>query len=107
MIAAEIRFDDGKGSWRRKGVRRSNRELIEAGERVCFERLSDWASAIPASLRTSSFTSESLSREAGIPRALARKTLYVLSRCSVVQVEGKEGRCIRYMLNRTPVESNL
>jgi hypothetical protein len=80
----EVRIDDGKGSWRRKGIRIMDRILDEVFESVVLSTPDDWQQFVPAPLRSQTFTSGDLAVEAGIRRALAGKVLYVLSKSGFI-----------------------
>jgi hypothetical protein len=91
----ERRVQDGKGSWRRGGTSIAGRELAGWHESIILKKPGDYRRFIPAA-RKGDFTAASLALDAGIPAALARKTLYVLGKMGVVERTGKEGRFYTY-----------
>ena len=80
----ELRMDDGKGSWRRKGIRILDRVLDEVFESIMLSGREDWQQFIPLALRERPFTSADLAEEAGIRKALAGKAVYVLSKSGFI-----------------------
>ena len=90
----ERRKDDGKGSWRRKGVTIEDRIPIAWHESIIFKKLSDYCLFIP--IKEAFFTVKDLETKARIPRALARKCIYVLNRIGVIERSGKQGNAFIY-----------
>ena len=91
----EKRVDDGTGSWRRRGARIDDRLLGAWHESVILNKPKDYCRFIPFA-RGKSFTVKDLSLAAGINAALARKTLYVLSKINLVEKTGKQGNAFIY-----------
>ena len=91
----EKRIDDGKGSWRRKGVRIADRSLGAWHHSVLLKSVKDYNRFIPFK-KGERFTVRSLAEKTGISAALARKTLYVLSKISLVEKTGKQGNALVY-----------
>ncbi|MDR2049404.1 MAG: hypothetical protein LBP69_08100 [Treponema sp.] len=87
--ATERRRDDGRGSWRRKGVSIEDRRLDVFRESVVLRKKADWRRFLPV---TGEFTVKELAKAARIRPVLARKTLYVLEKAGLVERVGKEGR---------------
>ena len=94
----EKRVDDGRGSWRRKGVSVTDRLIEGWGRRVILSKPKDYRQFIPFGKRKS-FTVQDLGEKAGITAALARKTLYVLNKAGLVERIGKRGRFLLYRSN--------
>lgn len=92
VAMTELRMDDGKGSWRRKGIRVLDRQLDEVFESIIISRPDDWQQFIPSPLRTKAFTSKDLAREAGIRTALAGKVVYVLAKSGFIMEEKRINR---------------
>ena len=92
----EKRTDDGKGSWRRKGVSINDRSLGVWHESVKLKSLRDYRQFIPIR-KNKPFTVKVLRETAGINTVLARKTLYVLTKIGLVERIGKQGRSIVYI----------
>ena len=91
----EKRIDDGCGSWRRKGVSISNRILEAYHHSVVLKNRKDYYQFIPFK-SNEHFTTGDLALKAGIKSSLARKTLYVLAKMSLVERIGKQGKAIVY-----------
>ena len=90
----EKRKDDGKGSWRRKGATIIDRVPLVWYESIILKRLSDYHRFIP--IKEETFTTKDLEAQAGIPRALAQKCLYVLNKMGVTERVGKQGNAYVY-----------
>jgi hypothetical protein len=86
----EKRVNDGKGSWRRKGISVKDRVLSSWHESARFEKPADYLRFIPFK-KNEEFTTSSLSQRAGIDIWIARKALYVLTKMKVVKRTGKKG----------------
>ncbi|MDR0456982.1 MAG: hypothetical protein LBH20_09915 [Treponema sp.] len=95
--AAEQRVRDGKGSWRRKGLSIRDRSLLTVHACIRLKKLSDYRRFVPFEPKEK-FTSASLAEKAGISLALARKTLYVLTKLGIVHRTGKQGNTFVYRL---------
>lgn len=87
----EERCDDGRGSWRRRGVSIKNRRLISVARRTLFKDESDFLRFLPKSLDPP-FTNRRLAQLNGISLTLARKVTYCLRKMSVLTEAGKAGR---------------
>jgi hypothetical protein len=85
----ERRVNDGKGSWRRKGVSIEDRSLELWRESVILKNKAAWRRFLPV---TGEFTVKQLAKNAKIRPALARKTVYVLEKAGFVKKLRKEGR---------------
>jgi len=93
--AAEKRVQDGKGSWRRRGVSIRDRQMLALHERITLEKPSDYIRFVPFK-KNEKFTSALLAQKAGIQVDLARKTLYVLVKLGIVKRTGKQGNALVY-----------
>ncbi|MDR3145612.1 MAG: hypothetical protein LBU21_04985, partial [Treponema sp.] len=93
--ALERRVQDGKGSWRRRGISIAGRELREWHGSIVLKKPGDYRRFIPAA-RDGVLTARSLAESAGISGTLARKTLYVLGKMGLVERTGKLGRFYSY-----------
>jgi hypothetical protein len=87
----EIRCNDGRGSWRRRGVSIRNRKLIDVVERVLFRDEKDFLRFLPSEL-FDPFTNRDLSRRIGVSINLARKITYCFRKMGVIAEDGKKGR---------------
>jgi hypothetical protein len=87
--ATERRRDDGKGSWRRRGVSIEDKILDSWRESIVLKKKSDWRRFLPIK---GEFTVRELATAAHIRQNLARKTLYVLVKAGIAEKVQKEGR---------------
>jgi len=97
----ELRCDDGKGSWRRRGVSVKDRKLLKVFDRVVFEDRTDFLKILPDTLAVS-FTNRVLAKKLGISVRLAQKITYCLRKMNVLIIDGKKKR---ELLFRVPKES--
>ena len=88
MIEEEVRCDDGKGSWRRKGVSINDRKLIDVVEKVRFINKGDFLRFLPTDL-DQPFTNKSLAKNIGIPIRQSRRITYCLKKMGAIKVVGK------------------
>ena len=100
----EKRIDDGKGSWRRRGVRIADRFLGAWHGSVILKGPRDYYRFIPFK-KAELFTARDLGEQAGINLALARKALYVLTKMGLVERAGKRGRSFVY--ERVPYRNGI
>ena len=97
----ELRCNDGKGSWRRRGVSIKDRKLLKVFDRVVFEDRTDFLKILPKNLGVS-FTNRVLAKKLGISIRLAQKITYCLRKMNVLIIDGKKKR---ELLFRVPKES--
>jgi hypothetical protein len=96
---AERRVGDGRGSWRRRGDSIVDRILIRYQGSVPLARPGDYRCFLPFR-EEESFTVKELGERAGIHTAIARKTLYVLTRMELVERTEKRGNSWVYRVRR-------
>jgi hypothetical protein len=94
----EVRCDDGKGSWRRRGLSIVDRRLIKVLRRRVFEESADFLALIPPDL-SEPFSTEDLANVVDIPRWLAQKMAYCLRHMGVIKAVGKEKNAILYSVS--------
>ena len=87
----EVRCDDGKGSWRRRGVSIKERKLLKVNDRILFQTKADYLKILPEGLN-SVFTNRELAKLAKISARTARQITYCLRKTGVIQLAGKNGR---------------
>jgi hypothetical protein len=92
---AEVKTRDGSGSWRRKGDRTVDRELVEVISSRSFRTRAQWLALIPKNLPPP-WSSSTLGTALGIGSDRARKLLYCLSRAGLLAEAGKDGRLKLY-----------
>jgi hypothetical protein len=95
LDVTEKRVDDGKGSWRRRGISIADREILAWHETIPLLRLRDYLPFVPFT-KKETFTARDLAERAGISPASARKCLYVLTRLRLVKRVDKQGNWIVY-----------
>jgi len=91
----EKRIDDGKGSWRRKGVSINDHILSAVHNSIILKSLKDYSQFIPYK-KKELFTVRDFGEKAGINVTLARKVLYTLTKMGLVEQAGKQGRAYLY-----------
>jgi hypothetical protein len=94
----EVRCDDGRGSWRRRGVSIKDHRLLKVVDSVLFSSRKDYLRFLPSDL-AEPFTSRQLSEASGLSLRLARRITYVLRRMGALRVVGKEGQAWRYTVS--------
>ena len=91
----ELRVNDGKGSWRRKGWSIADRRLVEVVERVVLETPSDFQVFLDP-YGPPDFTARDLAKVRGIPAYMARKMVYCLREMGVIEITGRKGKAFLY-----------
>jgi hypothetical protein len=86
----EIRCDDGKGSWRRRGVSIKDRKLLKVNDRILFQTKADYLKILPQGLNEV-FTNRELAKLAKISVRTARQITYCLRKSEVIRLIGKNG----------------
>jgi hypothetical protein len=89
----EVRCNDGRGSWRRRGVSIKDHHLIDVVDSALFNRVEDFLRFLPVDL-AQPFTSRQLSECLGISLRLARRMTYSLREMGALRVAGKTGRAL-------------
>ncbi len=84
----EVRCNDGRGSWRRRGVSVKDRKLLNVFDKIAFEDRKDFLKFLPHDL-DGSFSNKVLASKLGISVALAQKITYCLRKMGVISVAGK------------------
>jgi hypothetical protein len=93
----EVRRKDGSGSWRRKGMARVDRRVLEVLSRRLFRGPADYARLLPESCPLS-FGHRELAAAMGAPLGQAYKLSYCLRAAGVLRVAGRDRR--RLLLER-------
>jgi hypothetical protein len=91
----ETRCNDGKGSWRRRGVSIRDKKLLCVTDRVLFRNANDFHRFLPRDLNVR-FTNKKLARKAGISISLARKITYCLRKMGAISKTGKRGKALEF-----------
>ena len=96
----EIRRQDGKGSWRRRGWSIADRRLVNVMGRRVYEKAEDFLHFIPDEVGES-FTNTDLSQATGYSRKVAEKITYCLRKMGAIRLAGKQGRSNLYKRSTT------
>lgn len=94
----EIRLNDGKGSWRRKGWSIFDRRLVDVMEQYRFDGIADWVNLLPTEL-PDEFTVRDVALGLGIKQPLAQKMVYSLRHMGAIEQIGKAGRAYLYAMS--------
>jgi len=92
----EIRKDDGKGSWRRRGVSIINSKLKEIHESHLIKDGIQLFKFLPNHITDSRFTTKDLSAAMGITMNRAQKICYCLRKMKLIEAISKQGRLMIY-----------
>lgn len=91
----EIRKNDGKGSWKRKGWSKYDHKLIGVLGKKVFRTPIDFLFFIPKNLGTL-FTNFDLAHSLGKPLQLARKMRYCLGKMGIIKIISKKGKTLLF-----------
>jgi len=91
----EIRTNDGKGSWRRKGWSIIDHRLLEVIDNVQFLKVDDYLRLLPDDI-PEQFTTQDLSKMSRISTRMSQKTVYCLNKMGGLDLIGKKGRLFVY-----------
>ena len=91
----EVRCDDGKGSWRRRGVSIKERRLLLVNDRILFQNKTDYLKMLPDTLNQV-FTNRKLAKLSKIPVRTARQITYCLRKSNIIRIAAKNGRELRF-----------
>ncbi|MBF0205478.1 MAG: hypothetical protein HQK53_01180 [Oligoflexia bacterium] len=92
---ADLRLDDGKGSWRRKGVSLLDRKLLGVIGQQELRVPADYLNLLPSTL-PSLFTNQELSSKFQLPYRRVSKITYCFKKMGLIAVTGKNGRSLIY-----------
>lgn len=93
----EIRRDDGKGSWRRKGVSIVDRKLLHVRDHYYFQAKADFLSLLPSHLNEP-FSTKTLAKSIGCTVHDARKLSYTYKKMGLIVEVGKQGNQLLYQV---------
>lgn len=94
----ELRCEDGRGSWRRKGTSIKDHLLLEVAGREVFRTGRDFLRLLPAGW-TGPSTNRELAAALKQPSFRIARATYCLSRMGVITKAGKRGNSILYVLS--------
>ena len=95
----EVRCNDGKGSWRRRGVSIKERNLLKVNERILFQTKADYLKILPDGLN-GVFTNRELAKLAKISVRTARQITYCLRKSGVIGLAEKKRRELIFQIRR-------
>ena len=99
LIEEEVlRCNDGRGSWRRRGVSVKDRKLMNVFDRIVFEDSRDFLEFLPKEL-DECFTNRVLALKLGISINLAQKITYCLRKMGAVSIAGKKGNELLFQIS--------
>ena len=84
----EARCNDGRGSWRRRGISIKDRKLLRVFDQIIFEDNQDFLKFLPKEL-DNYFTNKVLAKKMGISLNLAQKITYCLRKMDAISIADK------------------
>jgi hypothetical protein len=87
----EIRIDDGRGSWRRRGASIKDRKLVGVNTRILFENSIDFLKLLPEELHET-FTNKELASSKKVSVRTAQQITYCFRRSGMIRVIEKRGK---------------
>ncbi len=94
----EIRCNDGRGSWRRRGASVKDRKLLDVFDRIVFEDSRDFLEFLPKEL-DGYFTNKVLASKMGISVRLAQKITYCLRKMGAISIAKKKRNELLFQLS--------
>jgi len=94
----EVRCNDGRGSWQRRGISIRDHNLVKVVASATFKGVKDYLSFLPDTL-AQPFTSKQLAESLGVSLRLARRMTYSLRGMGALQVAGKAGRALLFKVS--------
>ena len=87
----ELRCNDGKGSWRRRGISIKDRRLMNVNSKSLFKNEKDFLRFLPNYL-IDPFTNKEFAKLSGVSINLARRITYCLRKMGAITPTGKKGK---------------
>ena len=94
----ELRCNDGRGSWRRRGVSVKDRKLSKVFNRIVFENSRDFLGFLPKDVG-GPFTNKLLALKLGVSIRLAQKISYCLRKMGAISIAGKKGKELLFQVS--------
>jgi hypothetical protein len=94
----EVRCNDGRGSWRRRGVRIIDRKLLKVFDRIVFRDSRDFLTFLPKEL-DEYFTNKVLALKLGVSVKLAQKITYCLRKMGAISIAGKKKKELLFQVS--------
>ncbi len=95
VVINEIRCDDGKGSWRKKGIRTIDKELIDCVETISYHFPKEYLNLIPITL-PEKFNTKKLAKLLSVRDNKARKIVYFYKKINLIKKIGRDKDGIIY-----------
>ena len=95
----EHRCDDGRGSWRRRGLSIVDRSLLAVNTTYHFHTVSDFLPLIPANLEEP-FSNKDFAAACQISTRQSQRIVYCLRKMDALQIVGKKGNAYLYQKNQ-------
>jgi hypothetical protein len=102
----EVRCNDGKGSWRRKGASIIERRLIKINNQILFQNKYDYLKILPEQLNVP-FTNKEFAKSAKIPVRAARQITYCLRKSGIIYVAEKKGHALYFKKVEKSLDNGL
>jgi hypothetical protein len=96
----EVRCDDGKGSWRRRGASIKDRKLIGVNSRILLNNKKAFLRFLPKNF-DAPFTNKGLANSRGISISIAQKITYCLKKSGIITVKEKKGKELTFVVYAT------
>ena len=93
----EISCNDGKGSWRRKGISIKDRRLLEIFDQMLFNSRIDFLKFLPTDLGDP-FTNRMLAKKLGISVRIARRMTYSLRKMNILAIACNKKRTLFFKI---------
>lgn len=94
----ELRCNDGRGSWRRRGESVKDRKLLNVFNRIVFENSRDFLGFLPKDVG-GPFTNKLLALKLGVSIRLAQKISYCLRKMGAISIAGKKGKELLFQVS--------
>ncbi len=94
----EVRCNDGRGNWRRRGISVKDRKLLNVFDRIIFEDSGDFLEFLPKEL-DGYFTNKVLASKLGISVRLAQKITYCLRKMGAISIAGKKNNELLFQVS--------
>ena len=91
----EVRCDDRRGSWRRRGISIKERRLLQVNKSVVFQKKSEYFKILPVELNQC-FTNKELANLARISVRTARQITYCLRINNIIKHVENSGRELKF-----------
>lgn len=94
----ELRCNDRRGSWRRKGVSIKDKKLLKVFDQRIFENNQDFLKFLPKEL-DNYFTNKGLAKKMGISLNIAQKMTYCLRKMDAISIADKKKNQLLFQIS--------